>query len=100
MGKIAEMLDNINCELDDAHRYATMAVGYKAEDKDLCDVYTSIATNKIANVNNLHTIFNKKANTAFVGASEELKDIWKHEEEKITKKSAEVKSIIDWTKKP
>lgn len=100
MGKIAEMLDNINCELDDAHKYAMMAVGYKTEDKDLCDAYTSIATNKVTNINTLHTIFNKKANAAFIGASEDLKDIWKHEEEKITKKTAEIKSILEWAKKP
>lgn len=100
MGKIAEMLDNINCELDDAHRYAMMAVNCKTDDKELCDIYIATAMNKLANVNTLHTIFNKKANAAFVGASEELKDIWKHEEQRITKKTAEIKSIIDWAKKP
>lgn len=99
MTKLAEFMDNINHKLDEAHKFAICALEHKQEDKELFDVYCTLCTNEIANINTMQTLFTKKINAATLGAAEDLKCILNYENRRITEKLSEIKSILESAKK-
>ena len=52
---IRELEDNIEDELCDAKKYASLALDYKDEDKSLADLYYELANEEMGHMSRLHS---------------------------------------------
>ena len=102
MKKIAEIVESIREELDGATGCAKMATQYKEQDKQLADVYASLASSKLENVDKLHNqavkmIKEQKETGKEVPAG--MQAVWDWEHERMIDHMARVKTMLDMYRK-
>ena len=98
MKKIAEIVENIREEVNDAEKYAKKAVKLKDDDKQLAEVYISLAKAELEHMEKLHTAVVRiiQAYRSEKGAPPEyMMMVWNWEHERIVEKVAGVKMLID-----
>ena len=54
MRMIKELSDNIKDEIEDAHKYASRALELKDENKEIADLYCTLAQEELSHMERLH----------------------------------------------
>ena len=102
MKKIAQIVKYIREEVHDAEKYAKMANQIKDEDRQLGDVFISIAKSELEHMEKLHSAVIRiiQAYRSEKGAPpEQMMMVWNWEHEQIVEQVAGVKLLIDMYQK-
>lgn len=98
MTEIKELALNINEEIDDAGKYAELALKYKDFDKPLADTYLTLANQELSHADLLHAQAVRIIKAYSGDVPKEMKAIWDYEHESIIKRKARAKSVVDMYK--
>jgi ferritin len=101
MKEIKELVENINEELEDAEKYARLAVMYKSEDSRLADTYVRLANEELNHSELLHgqaVRIIEAYKAAGQTAPPAMMAVWEWEHKKSIDHKAKVKSMIDMYK--
>ena len=101
MKEIKELVENINEELEDAEKYARLAVMYKDEDSRLADTYVRLANEELNHSELLHgqAVRMIEAHRAAGNtAPPVMMAIWDWEHKKSIDHKTKVKALIEMYK--
>lgn len=102
MIKIKELIENIEEEIHGAKEYAEYANKYKDDDKELAEMYYSLATVELDHVDKLHKAVVRLIEKYRATKGEpptEMKAIWVWEHEKQIEEVAEIKILLEMSRK-
>lgn len=98
MKKIKELSKQIHEEIEDAENYIRMALQNKESDKDLGDLYCTLAQEELGHADRLHSHVVKEINKYKVNGKpvpEVMQGIWDWQHEEIVEETMEVKMMIE-----
>lgn len=98
MKVIAELCDFLEDELDGVVQYANAAVHYKAEYKELADMFFSMASTEATHLKNIHTwivkFIDKVKKEGMQTVPQGMLDVWAWRHKKLVEKFNEAEVIL------
>ena len=101
MKAIKELVENINEELEDAEKYAKLAMHYKSEDSRLADTYSRLSSEELGHSEQLHAhavriieAYRAAGNVA----PPAMMAVWDWEHKKSVEHKMEIKALMEMYK--
>ena len=98
MKEIKKLVEYIHEELEDAEKYAKCAAKYKDEDREMANVYYTLANEELGHMDKLHTQairIIKAHKAAGHEAPAAMQAVWDWEHEKMIEHAAHIRHLLD-----